>query len=187
MATGISALLTIEQYEQLPDDGRRTELVRGEIVVMPPTKAPHGVFCSNIDFALRYYLKDNDLGRVLINDSGVITSRDPDSVRGPDVAFYSYARLPKGRLANEYPRHPPEAVFEVRSPTDRSADMLAKAAEFLAAGVTMVCIVDPKTQTVAVHHADCATVTLSGDEILQLPPPLDGLSVPVKSLFEGVE
>ena len=40
--------------------------------------------------------KRADLGRVVTNDSGIVTQRDPDTVRGADVAYYSYARLPKG-------------------------------------------------------------------------------------------
>ena len=44
------------------------------------------------------HVYDNDLGRVLSNDSGVITERGPDTVRGADVCFYSFVRVPKGPL-----------------------------------------------------------------------------------------
>ena len=35
-------------------------------------------------------MDEHDLGHVLSNDSGVITERDPDTVRGADISFYSY-------------------------------------------------------------------------------------------------
>jgi hypothetical protein len=39
---------------------------------------------------------------VLSNDTGVVTERGPDTVRGADISFYSYARVPKGPLPDRY-------------------------------------------------------------------------------------
>src|SRR5207249_10863292 len=90
------ALFTAEEYAQRPDPGYPEELVRGRIVPMPQPTRRHGQVCSNAVYVFRRFLEDHDLGHVLCNDAGVITERGPDTVRGPDVAFYSFDRLPKG-------------------------------------------------------------------------------------------
>ena len=62
-----------------------------------------GQVCYNVavsDGAI--HADDHDLGHVLSNDSGVITERGPDTVRGADVCFYSYERVPKGPLPPGY-------------------------------------------------------------------------------------
>ena len=90
-------LLTAEEYRLLPDTGRLTELVQGKVVDMNMPAPRHGYFCSNIVGILRLHVREQGLGRVMCNASGVVTERGPDTVRGADVAFYSYARLPKER------------------------------------------------------------------------------------------
>src|SRR5438105_2756580 len=89
-------LLTAEDYLLLPDSGLPNELVRGRIVTMNPPTPFHGYVCANTAGILREFVQPRDLGRVMTNDSGVVTERGPDTVRGADVAFYSYQRLPKG-------------------------------------------------------------------------------------------
>jgi Uma2 family endonuclease len=98
MAT-VTSLLTAEEYINLPDqfDGP-TELVKGELVTMPPTSPRYGRNCARISYYLQRYLEDNDKGQVLTNDSAVVIERDPDTVRGADIAFYSNSRVPKGPL-----------------------------------------------------------------------------------------
>src|SRR4051812_27124683 len=91
-------LLTAEQFADRPDPGYPEELVRGRIVRMPPPRPRHGATCGNAYYVLRMFVDQNDLGRVFCNDTGVITERGPDTVRGADVAFYSYDRVPKGPL-----------------------------------------------------------------------------------------
>jgi hypothetical protein len=45
-------------------------------------------------------------------------------VRGADVAYYSYARLPKGPLSAGYGPEIPELVVEVRSENDRWPEII---------------------------------------------------------------
>src|SRR5207247_6258383 len=96
----------------------------------------HGEICVKVVRILGRFLDDNDVGHLVSNDSGVVTERDPDTVRGGDVAFYSYERVPRGPLPRGYLQVVPELVFEVRSPTDRWGQILTKVGEYLEAGVT---------------------------------------------------
>lgn len=180
---GFGRLLTIEEYAALPDDGRFTELVRGKVIEMPRPKARHGQVCGTTSFLLRSFSDDYDLGHVLTNDSGVIVSRDPDTLRGPDIAFYSYTAVPKGPLPDEYLKVMPEIVFEVKSSDDRWKDILEKIAEYLNAGVLAVCVLDPEESTAYVYPADTPPRTFTADQVLELPAPLGAFRVEVSKFF----
>ena len=140
-------LMTAEQFGQRPDPGYPEELVQGRIVAMPPPDRKHGYVCGQAYYIIRHFVDEHELGRVMSNDSGVITQRDPDTVRGADVAFYSYARLPKGPLPTGYGPEVPELAVEVRSAHDGWPEILEKVAEYLAAGVLTVVVLDPGPQT----------------------------------------
>lgn len=177
------ALLTAEQYAELPDDGRITELVRGRIVEMPSPKSSHGFICLNIGSAVHQFVRANNLGRVVSNDSGVKTERGPDTVRGPDVAFYSYSRVSRGPLPEGY-WPAPDLVFEVKSPSDRWPGINAKAGEYLTAGVLVVCVIDPETESVGIYTENEFPRRHTSEEELTLPEVLPGFSIPIRQLFQ---
>jgi Uma2 family endonuclease len=129
-------------------------------------------------------LDDNDLGRLVVNDSAVVTERDPDTVRGGDVAFYSYSRIPRGPCPSGYLSVVPEAIFEVRSPTDRWSKILGKVAEYLAAGVTVVCVLDDLTESAHVYRDGEAAQVFGPNDEMMLPEVLPGFKVVVKRFFE---
>jgi Uma2 family endonuclease len=183
MATA-EVLLTAEEYRLLPDNGRPMELIRGRIVPMNMPAPRHGEICARTVYLVQSYLEKDDLGRVVSNDSEVVTERDPDTVRGADVAFYSYDQVPRGPLPEGYLGLPPKLVFEVRSPTDRWHEVLAKVVEFLKAGVLVVCVLDPTTQTAHVFYPDQPTKVYTADEDLVLPEVLGEFRVPVRRFSE---
>jgi Uma2 family endonuclease len=83
-------LLTAEQF-MAADLGEGTfELVRGEIVEVPLAMPKHGVVCANVCGTLWAYGRKSGYGYALSNDSAVVTERDPDTVRGPDVCFSGF-------------------------------------------------------------------------------------------------
>ena len=185
MATADTRLLTAEEYAALPDLGRFTELVRGRIVEVNPPIPWHGYVCSRIDRIVGNFADEHDLGRVMSNDSGVITERGPDTVRGADICFYSYKRLPKGQMPMRgYLDVRPELIFEVRSPGDRWAEMLRKATEYLGAGVLVVCLVDPEKAIVMICESEDPPRILGKDDMLTLPEILPGFEVKVSVFFE---
>src|SRR5438128_1535309 len=107
MTTAVK-LMTAEEYRLLPDDGCPTELVQGRVVTMNMPAPRHGQICAKTAHIVNSYLDTNDVGQVVTNDSGVIVERDPDTVRGADVGFYSYKRIPKGPLPEGYLSVAPE-------------------------------------------------------------------------------
>lgn len=184
MATATS-LLTAEEYMALPDsfDGP-TELVKGVLITIPPARPRHGELCARASYLVQRHLEDHVIGRVVTNDSGMITERDPDSVRGPDVAFYSYQRVQKGPLPDGLLSVSPDVVFEVRSPSDRWSELHGKVAEYLRVGVRAVCVLDDSTRTIHVFHADQGSQVLKADEDFTLPDILNDFCVKVERFFE---
>ena len=148
-----------------------------------PTRR-HGQICGKAVRILGQFADDHDLGHVVCNDSAIITERGPDTVRGADVAFYSFARLQRGPLPANYGPEVPELVIEVRSPSDRWPKLLAKVAEYLEAGVHVVCILDDDSQTALLYYAEQPTRTLGPDDDLALPEVLGDFRVPVRRFFE---
>jgi Uma2 family endonuclease len=177
-------LITAEDYARLPDRGVRTELVRGEVIEMNPPYPRHGQICSKIDRIVGAFVDEQELGHVICNDAGIVTEREPDTVRGGNVWYISYQKVPKGPLPNDYLPVPPDIVFEVLSEHDQWPRVYAKIAEYLAVGVAVVCTVDPRDETVRLYFADSPEVVLNADDELTFPNQLPGFSVLVQRLFE---
>ena len=177
-------LMTAEEFGNRPDPGYPEELVRGRTVAMPVPDRRHGFVCSKADRIFGNFVDEHDLGRVMSNDSGVITERGPDTVRGADVCYYSYQRLPKGPLDKGYGPEVPELVVEVRSSTDRWRDIHEKITEYLHAGVLVVIVLDPGLSTAHVFGPDDPPRTLQAGDELILPGILEGFRVRVGRFLE---
>jgi Uma2 family endonuclease len=176
-------LMTAEEFALLPESTTPAELVKGRIAPMNRPAPRYGEICFRAGYLLGRFLEDHDLGRVVSNDSGVVTERNPDTVRGADVAYYSYARVPKGPLPRGYLPVAPDLVFEVRSPGDRWNEVHVKVGEYLKAGVTVVCVLDETDEKAHVFHADQAPRVLAAAEDLTLPGLLDAFREPVARFF----
>jgi Uma2 family endonuclease len=183
-AATLEPLLTAEDFGRRPDPGYPEELVRGRIISMSPPFRRHGQICVNASFILTSYVRQQDAGHVLGNDSGVITERNPDTVRGADVAFYSYDRLPRGPLPANYGPEVPELVIEVLSPSDRWPRVLAKVAEYLEAGVVVVVVLDDEHRQALVYRADRPVQLLDSGDELTLPDVLGSFQARVGQFFE---
>jgi Uma2 family endonuclease len=162
-------LMTAEEFARRPDPGYPEELVRGRVVAMPPPKPRHGQVCLKIGRLLANFVEAERLGHVLSNDSGVITQRGPDTVRGADVSYYSHERVPPGPLPHDYLDVAPDLVVEVLSPSDRWPVVIQKVGEYLGAGVRLVVVLDPDERAAHVYAADRAPRVVRGDEALALP------------------
>lgn len=184
MSLATPVLCTAEEFLAREDLQAPVELVKGMVQQMPPPSPRHGTVCANIAFHLQLFVKQRDLGRVMTNDAAIVTQRGPDTVRGADVAYVSYAKVPKGPLPDGYLPAPPDLVVEVRSPSDRWKDLMKKALEYLDAGTPVVCVVDPTTETVRVYRSDRDEEQYSNGDSLRLEDILLGFSVPIKQLFE---
>lgn len=154
MATVAEKLITVEEFARMPHplDGSKQELVRGVIVTMPPPGFLHGVVQLRVGGLLDQHVRPRKLGRVTV-ESGVVTERDPDTVRGPDVAFWSAERIPLDQLPAGYPDVAADLCIEVLSPKKSWQSLLEKIREYFERGVRLVWIVDPEARTVTIYRS----------------------------------
>lgn len=177
-----SALLTADELLHINLPNKRTELVRGVLVVREPPGYNHGYVASKLAREIGNYAVARDLGDVLVCDSGFHLFSNPDTVRGPDVAFVSRARAPVPRPAGFAPMAPDLAI-EVRSPGDTAGELREKVADWLGAGCRLVWIVDPARRSADVHRADGTTSHIGDGGALDGEDVLPGLSIPLASCF----
>jgi Uma2 family endonuclease len=173
MSTAAPPKLTADEFFRLPNpaDGSKQELVRGEVVTMPPPGFRHGIVQTNIACLIQPFARANRLGRVTV-ESGVVTEEDPDTVRGPDVAFWGVEGLPAGDVPVGYAPFPADLVVEVLSPSDRRRPVADKVREYLAHGTRMVWVVDPEDRNVTVYRQAAEgrllweDATITGEDVL---------------------
>lgn len=185
-----TTLITADEFSRMHFDVP-TELVRGEVVFpfgedgMTRPGHRHGEICVRISAAIFNWTRRTKSGRVTSNDSWITTHRDPDSVRGADVAYLRIEKLPDGKLPDGPTEIVPDLCVEVMSPFNRLNQMREKADEYLAAGVEEVWIVDPQRLTVEVLRAvGPARLFSQQDELTS--GVLPGFSVQVSEFFEDV-
>ncbi len=175
-------LMTADEFLMMPDDGKRYELIRGELVELPQPKPVHGFVSMRVARPLDDFVMAHGLG-IVIAPAGFVIEIGPDTVRAPDVAFISWDRLPDGELPDGYLRTAPNIVVEVLSPSDRPGAVNAKIQLWLDTGAELVWALHPPTKTVRICRPDAEDVTLTEDDILDAEPVLPGFSVPVADLF----
>ena len=176
-------LLTAQDLLTMPDDGSRYELVRGELRAMAPAGHEHGGVAMNIAAPLSMYVKRENLGRVYAAETGFVLSRDPDTVRAPDVAFVSKERLVDLNRKGYFPGAPDLAV-EVVSPGDVYAEVEEKVAEWLSSGSKLVWVVNPRQRTLKVHRSLTDITVLTEADVADGGETVPGWRLPVAEMFE---
>lgn len=178
-------LLTADEFARLPDppDGSKQELARGVVLTMPPPGFRHGRCQVNAAALLKQYAKTVRPGWVTV-ESGVVTETGPDSVRGPDVSYWSHERLPPGQEPVVYAYIAPDLIVEVMSPNDADRHLTAKVREYFAMGVSMVWVIDPLTRTIAVYRHPGEGRILWEDATLEGEDALPGFRCRVAEFFE---
>lgn len=196
--------MTFNDLMAQPDDDYLNELVRGEILRMPPPKEDHGCVEAALVEAIGRYLDDRALalgweksqgraarnrlvGRLLSGDVGVRFSLpdDPDQLRGLDVCYLSaeqVARLGAVPTA-EYLVEMPALVAEVISPSETASYINEKVNDLLRGGAQMVWLFYPKTRTVMVLRPDGSARMIPAGGLLDGNDVLPGFAVELASIF----
>lgn len=165
------ALLTAEELLRLNLPNKRTELVRGMLMIREPAGYQHGDVAMRLGAAIHRHVEAHSLGRVFAAETGFTLARGPDTVRAPDVAFISNARLPE-KPPRGFAEMSPDLAVEVLSPDDYAPEMLEKVADWLKAGTKLIWVVDPIRLNARVYRADGSesllgkTDALDGEDLL---------------------
>lgn len=172
--------MTAEELMNLDDNSHRHELIKGELLTMPPPGYPHGTVTMNLAMLLGSYVKTHDLG-VAAAESGFKLETDPDTVLAPDISFTARDRV--GTRSEGYRLGPPDLAIEVQSPGDRKTQIDRKTALWLQHGAKSVWNVNLRTRTVEIVRADGERKLLhETDELVDDTVP--GFRVQVSEIFE---
>jgi len=174
--------MTAEAFFYTPEEDARTELVRGWIMREPLAGFLHGDIGSRILTLLRAHAIEHGLGTVVGPDTGFILSRDPDTVRAPDVAFVGQAKLVAG-IPEKFAPFAPDLAVEVASPSNTSAGLHEKVLDYLDAGCRLVWVVEPKHRRVIVYRSRAEVRVLEADDTLDAGDVVPGFRIRVHRLF----
>lgn len=131
-------LMTYEEYQQQPYDGRRTELVEGRVIELNDPTAAHADAVENFQDALKAHIKATRQPYLVRSKAGVQTARS-NTGRSPDLLVCKYQqwmdiREQSGGAAFKL-GNPPLIVIEVLSPSNQTQDMGTKQWEYEGAGI----------------------------------------------------
>jgi len=176
--------MTADELLQLPDNGTRRELIAGELHEMPPAGGDHGYVGYQAQIELGIYLRQHPEigGSFFLSDTGYRLSRDPDTVRAPDISYVGADRLAQARVRG-FPELAPDFVVEVVSPNDTAAEVQQKAEQWLRAGVLLVWILYPATRSAMVYRSDGTVRLLHADDVIEADPVLPGFACRLGDLF----
>lgn len=181
----IPKFITAEEFAMMDDcDDARLELVNGEIAESPPSFTPiHGIAQANAGAVLGDFVRTRRLGAAFIS-TGFLISRNPDTVRMPDVAFISARRLPPGGRLRGYPPFAPDIAVEVITRSDAPSAARERARMWLDAGSALVWLMFTASRAITVYRPNGDVETLGEDDVLDAAPVLDGFSAKVSEFFD---
>lgn len=175
--------VTADELLQMPDDGVRRELVRGEVRTMAPAGRRHGKLAMRIGSRLDRYVEEHGLGEVYAAETGFKLASDPDTVRAPDVSFLSRERVEETSDVVGFSPGAPDLAVEVLSPDDRYGEVEEKVFDWLDAGTRFVVVVNPKTATVTTYRSRSEIAVLTESDVLEGGDVVPGWSLPVREIF----
>jgi len=174
------AKLTYEDYRQLPDDGKRYEIVEGELYVTPSPSTRHQRVVGELFLQLAQFVREKRLGQVFVAPLDVVLSEY--TVVQPDLIFVSEAHRERVREDGVYGA--PDLVVEVVSESTRDRDAGLKKRLYLRSGVVEYWLVDPEEGALTIVRADSER-TYRGGKIRLVDSLLRGLELDLATLFAG--
>jgi Uma2 family endonuclease len=184
MVINIHPLKTIADWEAMPDDGNRYEIIEGELFVSCSPGLTHQIVLGNLIFLIRTHLEATNAG-VVISTPGLILSDFSGVI--PDLVFFRPAKRSK-IISGERLKGPPDLVMEILSPGagNMRRDRVAKLHLYATHGVPEYWIADPSKQILEVFRLTGEsyelTHSLTADEELTSPE-LPGFVCKVSKIF----
>jgi Uma2 family endonuclease len=174
--------MTLKKFQRLPEsDEFLYELDAGLLVREPRPARAHGTAVILTGMHLAQYALEN--GGMVTSETGYVLEEDPDTLRGPDVAYTRRDPALYGGGPDGFIRGAPDLAVEVLSPSNRWTEIRRKIDQYFAAGARMVWIVDPQSKSVTVHPSADRSHTISRDGSLDGGDVLPDLRLPVAELF----
>ena len=175
--------MTADELFKLPKDEARGELIQGVFYPAMPTGGRHGEIEALLAWRLLNVVQPSGRGRVMTGDPGIVLERGPDTVRAPDVAYFSPERLPPETDITRFLDAVPDLAVEIVSPSNRPSEIREKAEMWTSFGARLVWVVWPETMTVDVYRPEESVVTLGAEDTLTGEDVLPEFSCMVREVF----
>jgi len=183
MGTEVITRLTYDEFRQLPDDGKRYELIHGEVHVSPSPNTKHQRAHARLFASLAPHVDKNGLGEVFSAPFDVRLA--PDIAVQPDLIFISSARAKI--ILDNYISGAPDLVVEILWPSTAAYDRATKLGLYATAGVPWVWFLDAEARMVETLKLEGGKYyydsVLSGNQILTSPL-FPGWQLPLHELFD---
>jgi Uma2 family endonuclease len=176
-------LITADELFQLSSDGVHAELIQGVLHETMPPGIEHGEIIGNLFALMWMFINPHKLGRLATSDPGILIERNPDTVRAPDIAFFTPERMPARERVVGYSQYIPDLVVEVKSPNDSRQYVYDKSRMWLSHGVRLVWAVYPDTRTVEVHQNGAPVSVVTADGALDGGDVLPGFGCELALIF----
>lgn len=175
--------LTYDDYCLLPTDGKRYEIIEGELFVTPAPNFRHQIIVTRLAYYLTDYLNDHPLGIVLVSPFDVVFSQF--DVVEPDILYISKARY--SVLTEKNAQGSPNLVVEVLSQSTAKTDKTLKLKLYARFEVDEYWIIDPEGPAAEIHRREKGSLELAAalDARGLLASPLfPGFTLPLQKLVE---
>ena len=159
-------LITLEQYEALPED-KRVEVFDGIIYDMASPSQEHQTISMELSTILNTYIKGKKgLCRVFHAPFDVKLSDMPLTIVQPDIMVV----CDKNKLDKKRCNGAPDFIIEIVSPGNPADDYIRKLYYYKNAGVREYWIVDPRRKTVIINYfeANMLNIQYSFDSIIKV-------------------
>ena len=176
-----TTLMSFADFERLDFGADQVELLKGELIRLPPPYYAHMLVCQQLFKlldagveALRHARYDLKLGKVFM-EMGYLFPAEPASWPRPGVSL-THPDQPVGNFILGAPL----IAFEVVSEYDKARDLDAKIAEYLAAGSSEVWLIFPKRRSAWVYDG----TGTARQEIRAISSPLlPGVEIPLDQIL----
>lgn len=174
---------TDNELMSLPKDGRKYELIDGDLL-LSPVGMTHSDVCIHISTLLNNFVRPRKLGKVFDSSMGFRLSRSV--LLSPDVSFVSKARLAEILVAPEkFLYGAPELVVEVLSPSDTLRIIEDKLDKYFEHGTRLAWVVDYKRKTVSVHTLEGIRRLTKPNDVLDGGEVLPGFRCRLRQIFNS--
>ena len=174
---------TYEDYLHLPDDGKRYQIIEGEVYMVPAPSPFHQHTSARLYLTLSKFITENNLGQVFYSPCDVILSEE--NVVQPDIFFISKER--ESIITEKNIQGAPDLIVEVLSPYTAKIDKSLKRGLYEKFKVKEYWLVDPDSKEVEIltlkggsYHSQGI---FTGESTFQSPL-LKGLKVNLKDIFK---
>lgn len=159
---------------------------RGDLIVMTPAGGESSHRNLRIATALAIWADQDGTGTAFDSSAGFILPNG--AMRSPDASWVKNSRL--AGLTPEQKRRfiplCPDFVIELKSPTDRLADLQAKMEEYRDNGARLGWLIDPERQQVHIYRLSKTAELKNRPSKLRGDPELTGFLIKLHRIWESI-